>query len=132
MADATFASRSTQASAKRLMLIPACSARGLSCCTARRTSGFITSDIKPPIESLVARLFDGGGEFGAYLPDNTPCAKGDQTICEMPCARHSGMTFFSGARHNIEYCGWLDTKRSTRGMEIASSMFCGDHSLNPK
>ena len=52
---------------------------------------------------------------GTYLPDSTPCASGDQTICEIPFAAQRGMTASSGLRQSSEYCGWLDTKRSAAG-----------------
>ena len=61
------------------------------------------------------RLPAGGGSPGLYLPVSTPCASGDQTICEIPCCAQSGMTSRSGPRHSIEYCGWLETNFSTFG-----------------
>src|SRR5580698_9994010 len=113
------------------MVAPASSASGLSCCTACRISGRSQLDMNPLIESLLARVFGGSGEFGEYFPDSTPCASGDHTICEIPLSRHSGMTFSSGLRYSIEYCGWLDTNRSTFDMASTSAMLRGDHSLNP-
>ena len=71
--------------------------------------GCISRSMKPPISSLAARESRGGGVSGSYLPLSTPWPSGDQTICEMPFAAHSGMTSSSGSRHSSEYCGWLDT-----------------------
>ena len=39
---------------------------------------------------------------------STPCATGDQTICEMPSSRDVGTTSPSMTRHSIEYCGWFE------------------------
>src|ERR1700728_3707849 len=57
------------------------------------------------IASLAKRLSVGSGCPGLYLPVSTPCASGDQTICEMPLAEHSGNTSASGACHSMEYWG---------------------------
>ena len=61
----------------------------------------------PPFSS-VAREPAGGGWPGRYLPVSTPCAIGDQTICEMPSSSQVGTTSASMTRHSIEYCGWLE------------------------
>ena len=60
----------------------------------------------PPFSS-VAREPAGGGSPGRYLPVSTPCAIGDQTICETPSSRLVGTTSASITRHSMEYCGWL-------------------------
>ena len=83
------------------------------------------------MESLAARVLAGGGASGSYLPVRTPCASGDQTIWETPLAAQIGMTFFSGRRQSREYCGWLETNRSTPGMAKAASICSGDHSEKP-
>src|SRR5580658_5126169 len=114
------------------MVAPASWASGLSFCTACKTWGRMRLDMNPPIVSLTARVLGGGGESGGYFPDNTPCANGDHTICEMPFSRQTAMTFFSGSLCSIEYWGWLETNRATFGMASESAMFCGDHSLNPR
>ena len=87
--------------------------------------------MKPPMASLEARESAGGGEPGAYLPVRTPWARGDQTICEMPLSRHSGMISASGARHRREYCGWLETKRSTPDIAMAARTLSAGHSEKP-
>ena len=46
---------------------------------------------------------------GLYLPVSTPCASGDQTICEMPCSSQNGISSASGARQIMLYCGWEET-----------------------
>ena len=38
----------------------------------------------------------------------TPCAIGDQTICEIPSSSEVGTTSSSMTRHSIEYCGWFE------------------------
>ena len=81
--------------------------------------------------SLLARESAGRLEPGVYFPDSTPCASGDQTICETPLAAQRGMTSRSGLRQSMEYCGWLDTKRSAPASANARSICSGDHSLNP-
>ena len=73
-----------------------------------------------------------GRDLGArQVFAGTPCAKGDQTIWEMPLAAQTGMTASSGLRQSREYCGWLDTKRSVPATANALSICCGDHSLKP-
>jgi hypothetical protein len=45
-------------------------------------------------------FFSGTGELqcpmgfspGVYLPVSTPCASGDQTICEIPCSSQRGIS----------------------------------------
>src|ERR1041385_3263061 len=125
-AEATFGSLKTQASANWLMERSAARASGRSFCTASRTGFAIQPEMAWLMAADVARVPAGAGTFGWYLPESTPCASGDQTICEMPFFAQSGITFASGRRQSSEYCGWLDTKRSTPGMAIASSIFCGD------
>ena len=88
--------------------------------------------MKLPICSELIRLSAGGGSPGAYLPVSTPCASGDQTICEMPFAAQSGITSRSGPRQSIEYCGWLETNFSTPGRSSASWIFSAGHSLKPR
>lgn len=46
-----------------------------------------------PLFSSVAREPSGTGWPGRYLPVSTPCAIGDQTICDMPSSSLVGMTF---------------------------------------
>ena len=105
MAEAIFGSRSTHASENCERVQPASSASGLSRCTAFRTSGRSHDSINWPMVSLLARESVGTFALGRYLPDNTPCASGDQTICEIPFLTHSGMTVSSGRRQSSEY--WL-------------------------
>ena len=71
---------------------------GFSFSTASSTAGRSQPCIAWPIESLVARLSAGSGAPGAYLPESTPWASGDQTIWEMPLAALSGITLASGRR----------------------------------
>ncbi len=87
--------------------------------------------MKPPMLSLAARESGGGGSPGAYFPVSTPCASGDHTICEICSRSHSGITSFSGARHSIEYCGWLETQRAASGTCSEASIFSAGHSLKP-
>ena len=116
IADATFGSRSTQASASWAIEIPSPSAIGRSRCTASSTSSARKRPIDQPIDLAARRASPaGGGSPGLYLPVSTPCASGDQTICEIPLAAHSGITSCSGTRQSIEYCGWLETNFSTPG-----------------
>ena len=90
--------------------------------------------MKPPISSLAARESLGGGRSGSYLPLSTPWPSGDQTICEMPLAAHSGITSSSGSRHSSEYCGWLETNfvnpRSPQ-RSIAAWILSAGHSEKP-
>ena len=62
-----------------------------------------------PLFSSVAREPSGTGWPGRYLPVSTPCAIGDQTICDMPSSSLVGITFSSITRHSAEYCGWFET-----------------------
>ena len=87
--------------------------------------------MKPLMLSLAARESRGGGSPGGYLPVSTPCASGDHTICEIPSRSHSGITSASGARHSIEYCGWLETQRSTPRSASDASICSAGHSLKP-
>ena len=88
--------------------------------------------MKPPIARCAARESSGGGSPGRYLPVSTPCASGDQTICEIPFAAQSGITSRSGSRQSSEYCGWLETNFSTPG-EVERGLRSGAavHSLKP-
>jgi hypothetical protein len=58
-----------------------------------------------PLFSSVAREPSGTGWPGRYFPDRTPCAIGDQTICEMPSSSEAGTTLSSITRQSIEYWG---------------------------
>ena len=42
-----------------------------------------------------------------------PWASGDQTIWPMPNSAQRGKISFSGFGQSKEYCGWLDTNRTT-------------------
>ena len=68
---------------------------------------------------------------GSYLPLSTPCASGDQTICEIPCSAQSGKTSSSGARQSIEYCGCEETNFVAPSTSSPASICSGVHSLNP-
>ena len=65
------------------------------------------------------------------MPVSTPWPSGDHTIWEMPSRSHSGITCASGVRHSIEYCGWLETQRSTPGSASDASIRSAGHSLKP-
>ena len=65
------------------------------------------------------------------MPVSTPCAIGDHTIWLMPSRSHAGTTWDSITRHSIEYCGWLETQRSTPGSASDSAIFSAGHSLKP-
>ena len=114
IAQASSGRRRTHASAISVRLIPSCSAIGRSRSTAARVSSFSTRPMKTFIASLAARESLGGVSPRRYLPVSTPWASGDQTICEIPLASHSGNTSASGACHSIEYCGCEETNRSGR------------------
>src|ERR1700716_3313486 len=131
MAEATLGWCSTQASANCDNVQPACWASGFSFCTAPRMAGVSQDWMGWPIVSWLAREPGGRAAPGTYLPDSTPCASGDQTICEIPFVAQRGMTASSGLRQSSEYCGWLDTKRSDPATANALSICCGDHSLKP-
>src|SRR5665213_1049552 len=131
IAEATFGSRSTQARANWESVQPASRAIGFRFWTASSTGWVSQVCIITPMVSLVARESAGDAAPGGYLPESTPWASGDQTICETPLAAQSGMTFSSGRRHSREYCGWLETKRSTPGVAKAASIWAGDHSEKP-
>ena len=75
IAEATFGSRSTQASASWAIVRPACSATGRRRWTASSTGGCTRRSMKPLMLSLAARESDGGGSPGRYLPVSTPCAE---------------------------------------------------------
>ena len=88
MAEATFGSRSTQASANCDSVQPASCASGFSFCTASSISR-----PHPALDELAHRIAGGARVArrrprpGRYLPDSTPCASGDQTICETSLSR---------------------------------------------
>ena len=132
IADATFGSRSTHASASCAIVIPSSSAIGCSRWIRSSSVSSRKRSIQMPIASEVIRLPSGGGCPGRYFPVSAPCASGDHTICEIPFAAQSGITSRSGPRHSIEYCGWLDTNFSTFGRSSASWIFSGGHSLKPR
>ena len=92
--------------------MPSRSAIGTTRCTASSTASSRHWSIIRPIRSDVARDPSGGGSPGLYLPVSTPCASGDQTICEIPFAAQSGITSASGTRQSIEYCGCDETNFS--------------------
>src|SRR5580692_7280397 len=96
MAEATSGSRSTQASENCDRVQPASAATGLSFCTASSTCGLSQDCMNCPMVSLPARESVGALAPGRYLPDNTPWASGDQTICEIFFVVQRGMTAFSG------------------------------------
>ena len=59
---------------------------------------------------------------------------GDHTIWPIPSAAHTGTTSASITRHNIEYCGWLETMRSnpmSRAIRTASAIWSAFHSDTP-
>ena len=87
--------------------------------------------MKRLISFEVARESAGGCSPGLYLPVSTPCASGDQTICEIPLRSHSGISSASGPRQSAEYCGWLDTNFATPGSSSASRTRSTGHSLKP-
>ena len=86
----------------------------------------------PPFRS-VARDPSGGAWPGRYLPDSTPWAIGDHTICAEPLLRQAGTTSASMTRHSIEYCGWLDTNgiRSSRASAAPARISSAVHSETP-
>ena len=87
--------------------------------------------MKPPMLSLAARESLGGGSPGRYLPVSTPWASGDHTIWEICSRSHSSIRPRSGARHSIEYCGWLETHLAAPGIASEASIFSSGHSLKP-
>jgi hypothetical protein len=64
------------------------------------------------------------------LPVSTPCASGDQTICEIPCSRRAGSPR-PPARQSAEYCGWLETNFATPGQLERLAICSAGHSLKP-
>ena len=64
---------------------------------------------------------------------STPCAIGDQTICERPSSRDVGTTSSSITRQSIEYCGWLEMswKPSSLLSVTPSRIWSAVHSLTP-
>ena len=109
MAEATFGFCSTQAIASCGMESPASVGDRLEVLDAGE-------DVvaQQALDDLGAALVVGGaaalgaGWPGRYLPLSTPCAIGDQTICEMPSSSEAGTTLASMTRHSMEYCGWLE------------------------
>ena len=106
--------RSTHASASCAIVRPGPSATGRSRCDGLEHAVVRRSrSMNAPIVARVARGVPAAARSpGRYLPVSTPCASGDQTICEIPFAAQSGKTSLSGARQSIEYCGWLETNSS--------------------
>ena len=96
IAEATFGSRKTHASASCAIVIPRPSAIGRSRCTAPRTSSRSQRSIVPPISFDAARESARWRRAGLYLPVRTPWASGDHTTCEIPFAAESGNTSRSG------------------------------------
>ena len=92
IAEATSGRRSTQARASWDMLRPASSATGAGGPTATSVASSSSAPIVRPILRDVARDPGGGALSGWYLPVSTPSASGDQTIWEIPCLSHRGMT----------------------------------------
>ena len=86
-----------------------------------------------PDFSSVAREPAGGGCPGRYLPDSTPCAIGDHTICPTPSSSEVGTTSASMTRHSIEYCGWFDTSwiLRSRASSWAARISVAFHSDTP-
>ena len=80
---------------------------GLRFWTRPRMSSFIQRAIMPAPPCLSVARSLGQRRAGAYLPDRTPWAIGDQTIGPTPNCSQVGMTSPSMTRHSIEYCGWL-------------------------
>src|SRR3954453_18615979 len=76
IAEATFGSCSTQASASCAGVSPSSSAIRSSCCTRSRSVWSLAESMNAFICSEVARLSAGGGPPGLYLPVRTPCASG--------------------------------------------------------
>ena len=68
-----------------------------------------------------------------YLPDSTPWAIGDQTICDTPSSRQAGTTSVSITRHSIEYCGCEEISWTPRLLARACpARICSAvHSLTP-
>ena len=133
IADATSARRSTHASANsrqrhaRLL--------GHRAYRVRRPGGWLSfmksGDRSSPIASLAARESGGGGSPGAYLPVSTPCASGDQTICEMPVAAASRSSELGRPpEHRVL---WLaKTRNSARRFSTAAWICSTVHSLKPR
>src|SRR5437764_299092 len=80
------------------------------------------------IAARAARESRGGGASGSYLPLSTPWPSGDQTICEIALAAHSGITSSSGSRQSSEYCGWLETNLVTPVRSSAALIRSAGHS----
>jgi len=134
IADATLEFCSTQATASCAMVRPACSASGLSRCTVVSTSSVRNCLMKfAPDFSSVARDPAGGGCPGRYLPVSTPCAIGDHTIWLIPSSSQVGTTSASMTRHNMEYCGWLETNGifSSWASACAARICSARHSETP-
>ena len=92
----------------------------------------MTRPIEAFISLLAARESAGGSCPARYLPVSRPWASGDQTICEMPFATHSGKSSASGACQSIEYCGCEETNSSGPPISIAAWICSGVHSLKPR
>ena len=81
----------------------------------------------------MARLPAGSSAPLVYLPVSTPCATGDQTICEMPSSFEVGTTSSSMTRQSSEYSGWFETSWifSSRARACASRSCSAFHSETP-
>src|ERR1700733_4255518 len=107
-------------------------ARGFNDRTASSTFGLNQEETRNPlIDGSAARLSVGAGARGSYLPVSTPCASGDQTICEIPDFEQSASSAFSGSRCSREYCGWLETNFSTPAILSEASTRSTGHSEKP-
>ena len=86
----------------------------------------------PPFSS-VAREPAGGACPGRYLPESTPWAIGDQTICETPSSRHVGTTSSSMTRQSMEYCGCDEISWMPRSCASScpARIWSAVHSLTP-
>src|SRR5205085_12572016 len=87
--------------------------------------------IAQPMASLAARESEGGCSPGLYLPVSTPCASGDQTICEIPCSAQKGISSASGARQIMLYCGCEETHFLAPGTSSPAWICSTVHSLKP-
>ena len=101
-------------------------ATGLSFCTASRTGGCSQSLNEMPHAVAARRAYRPGA---AHQEDICRTARlapaATRRSGKRRFSRQSGMTFSSGLRHSSEYCGWLETKRSTPGIAKAASICAG-------
>ena len=83
-----------------------------------------------PMLSLAARVSPAACAPGRYLPESTPCASGDQTICETPLARAERDDLLlrpAPQQRILRLAG--DESAPRPAMANAASICCGDHSL---